>query len=135
MAAGDTPNLADVYRSPSDVASLRDAPARRSTSCRRSRAETWLAGYTTRRERHSGQEEKPGPQGPPPWWKQILVALATIGMPGLAAREMRNQMENPPEPYRGPVDPASERAARAFLVVFFAFVLLVLFFVVRHWLR
>ena len=82
------------------------------------------------------KKEKPGAaQGAPPWWKQILVALATIGMPGLAAREMRNQMENSPEPYRGPVDPAGERAARAFLVVFFAFVLLVLFFVVRHWLR
>jgi hypothetical protein len=39
-----------------------------------------------------------------PWWKHLLLAVATIGMPGPAAREMRRQMEKPPTAHGEPLD-------------------------------
>jgi hypothetical protein len=53
-----------------------------------------------------------------PWWMRLLVAAASIGLPRPVARELREHMEHPPEPYRGLPDPAGLWAIRIYAVVF-----------------
>ena len=67
-----------------------------------------------------------------PWWKQILLAFATLGLPLPAAREMRRQFENPPEPYREPLDRTGKLAMRGFTTAFCVGVAGVVVFVVVH---
>jgi hypothetical protein len=68
------------------------------------------------------------------WWKQILVSVASIGLPTPAARELREQMEHPPEPYRD-TDPTALRVIRVYAIVFPLIVLAVVVLVIVSLLR
>jgi hypothetical protein len=71
-------------------------------------------------------------QGWRPWWKQILLAFATLGLPLPAAREMRRQLDNSPESYREPLDRTGKLAMWGFTIAFCVCVAGVVVFVLLH---
>jgi hypothetical protein len=62
--------------------------------------------------------------------RRVFAAVASIGLPRPAEREMREQIENPPEPYRGSGGPADSWAMRIYAVVFALAVIGIVAFVV-----
>ena len=70
-----------------------------------------------------------------PWWKRVLFALASIGMPLPAVREMREQFFNPPAPDRTPVDRSTRIVIWTTSIVFTIIVVAILTFVVVSLLR